>query len=230
MMRPITITSSVVILLLALPMDLIAQETSAVVPGARVRVTAPEAYSSRIIGTVLSINADTLMLSKKELHAPLAISLDSMTRLELSLGRGRSLKKGLKVGAFSLLAGAGAGYIGALATDDLHPLAYGAIGAGIGGLDGFLIGASGKHATYGFLSGAVIGLVIGAAARSGDISTGGSALGGAAILGEIGMITGGIARIVLDADRWEQVPLERVRMGVLPQSEKGIALSASLAF
>ena len=66
-----------------------------VTEGARVRIKAPSVSKSRLTGTVVTVDADTLMLrSEKQV---LAISLASVLKLEVSQGRkartiGRNLK------------------------------------------------------------------------------------------------------------------------------------------
>ena len=77
-------------------------------PGERVRIKAPSVSKHRLIGTAVTVDADTLMLrSDKPAATPLAISLASVTKLEVSQGRKSNTGKGAVIG---LLVGVGAGF------------------------------------------------------------------------------------------------------------------------
>ena len=59
-------TFVIVVVLLFIPLaDAGAGEASSVVPGARVRITAPSISTKRIIGQITAIDADTLVLRHK---------------------------------------------------------------------------------------------------------------------------------------------------------------------
>jgi len=83
-----------------------AQEVS---PGTRVRITATSIAEHRIVGTILTIGADTLTLRTKRKVAPfmlksngqaetLAIPFASVTKLEVIRGKKRNVVKGAGIG------------------------------------------------------------------------------------------------------------------------------------
>jgi hypothetical protein len=141
------------ICLLASPVVAMSQDPQAIVPGSRIRITQLEAgKSSRHEGTVVTAASDTVVLKLDGLGATATYSLASISGLEVSRGRNRHVAVGVGVG---FLAGAGTGaLVGALACknclngrDEMGPLVV-ALGAGIGGVVGMLVGGSiGAHKT-----------------------------------------------------------------------------------
>jgi len=139
--------------LLVSPVVAMSQDPQAIVPGSRIRITQLEAgKSSRHEGTVVTAASDTVVLKLDGLGATATYSLARISGLEVSRGRNGHVAVGVGVG---FLAGAGTGaLVGALACngclngrDEMGPLAV-ALGAGIGGVVGILVGGSiGAHKT-----------------------------------------------------------------------------------
>ncbi|GEM_PF-3170165 len=211
--------------------NLIAQEAPRVVPGSRIRVSAPTFSSDRLIGTVVSKSEDTLTLAPSSGTARLAIPFMVVKRLEVSRGRAARGKNALKGAVIGTLVGGVGGFVleaGVSGDQAVAPL-VGAIG---GAFNGSLIGASGKYATIGFLSGLATGALIGLASdEEGDDTDAATwALIGASFGGEIGILLGGLVGLASDAERWQQVPLEQVRFGLMPHRNNGLAFSASFTF
>ena len=132
----------------------------AVVPGARVRITAPSVSAEQFIGEVVRVSGDTLVVTAKMFRsmvkgAPTYISkrlevpFASVTRLDVSRGKKNHILTGALVG---LLVGGGVGAIhgSSLGDDDPEPFSI------------ITLTAEQKAAAWGIGFGAV-GLVIGAA-------------------------------------------------------------------
>ncbi|UCE18094.1 MAG: hypothetical protein JSV84_14720 [Gemmatimonadota bacterium] len=202
-----------------------------IVPGTRVRISAPNLYVRKLEGTVVVLESDTLILKTDISPDRMAIPLGLVESFYISRGRVHRGKNGLKGAGIGFLIG-GAGTFTVAAMSDDPRLIYGVVGGGIGGLDGFLIGATGKNATYGFLAGALIGFIIGSVGSDveADLPEGSLSLMGAGFFGQIGMIFGAIVGATSSGERWEEVPLDRIQISVAPNSEKGFSLSASFAF
>jgi len=101
---------------------LVAEEVASVVPGARVRITAPSVSPTRVIGQVLATNWDTLLLQHKpslwfsdadNAMGTLRISFDSLEKLEMSQGSPGAAMGGT-LGFF-----AGLGFVGLLSATDM---------------------------------------------------------------------------------------------------------------
>ena len=101
-----------VVLSLTLLADVAAGEAASVVPGARVRITAPSISTKRVIGQIIAIDADTLVLRHKPglLFADasaalgtLRIPFDSLIKFEVSQGKHGAVKGGI----LGLVAGIG---------------------------------------------------------------------------------------------------------------------------
>lgn len=208
---------------------LIAQEGPQIVPGTRIRVTAPTVASDRLVGTAMSLDVDTLVMKAEDWAAPLTVPIASVTRLDVSRGKVSRGKNALKGAGIGLLVGGAGGYVVEASVEGDQAIApiVGAIG---GAVNGSLIGASGKYATIGFLSGAVAGTLIGLAMdKEGDDTDAQTwALIGASFGGEIGILLGALAGLSSETERWEKVSLDRVRVGISPRRD-GLAVSASLA-
>ena len=147
-------------------------------PGQRVRVTAPSAGASNLVGSVVALRTDTLVVQDEAQATPLAIPFTSVTRLHLSVNKGRTLE-GMAIG---LLAGALAGF--AVAASVEEPRGF---GGPFTGLVAILVGPP------------------------------------------VGMLIGGIWGSQIRRNRWEEVPLDRLRVSLGPQRD-GLALGISVAF
>jgi hypothetical protein len=100
------------LLFLSLPSaSLRAQEIPQLKPGVRVRVTAPTVAANRIVGTVMSVDADQVILKGKADRISI-VPLAAMTRLEVS--RKKWSGKGALAGAGMglLLGGLAGGIVG----------------------------------------------------------------------------------------------------------------------
>lgn len=125
--------------------NLFAQEAPPIVPGARIRVSAPSFSRDRLIGTVASKSADTLVVKVENGAAPLSIPLVSITRLEVSRGKVARGVNALKGAGIGLLVGAGVGVVAGLVIDDpqnneITAGAWALFGAGVLGGAGLLTG------------------------------------------------------------------------------------------
>ena len=92
--------------------DLLAQHRPAIVPGDRVRVSAPGIGVERLVATVLTAKPDTIVVQSRE---PLALPIASVTRLELSRDRKSRARLGMAIGFWS---GAIAGGVIAASLED----------------------------------------------------------------------------------------------------------------
>lgn len=181
-MRTTRLVASIFLLFSGLLNNLVAQEPAHVIPGARVRMTAPTITTARIVGNVMAINADTIILKRASQFSPLAVPLAAVTKLEVSRSRIPRGKNSLK-------------------------------GAG-----------------YGLLAGITIGGIFGAANTDADAPSGVYVLAGVAFFGSLGLVTGGVIGAVSGNERWEQVPLKRLRLGLAPGGKAGLALSTVFTF
>ena len=50
------------------------------------------------------------------------------------------------------------------------------------------------------------------------------------VLGAIGGLAGGIAGNFIKTERWEEIPLERLRVSLAPQGDGGFSLGFSVRF
>lgn len=103
-------------LLMATAGNGLAQEASTVAPGARVRVslrrdTQTYLTRERIIGSLVSVQRDTIVVSERAGRPDLALPIEWARSLEVSRGRKSSAGKGALIG---LLSGAAAGVTTAL--------------------------------------------------------------------------------------------------------------------
>jgi len=124
-------------------------------PGNRVRVTAPQFFQkikiskfsrkkSRLVGTVVAANADTLFFKVDNQPEPLIMSVPfaSLNRLEVSRGKKSKIGSGAGVGfLIGAIAGAAIGYIADEEGNDLPPEHAALVVAGPGAILGILIGA-----------------------------------------------------------------------------------------
>jgi hypothetical protein len=118
--------------------------TAQVEAGSRVRVTTVPASPGRRIGTLVSLDRDTLRWSRWDTTSVIAVPVASVARLERSTGRRSNTGRGAMIGG---LIGAGFGlFVGiAAATDNSGFLQVGvddiAAVTGIGGAAGAGVGA-----------------------------------------------------------------------------------------
>ncbi len=189
--------------------------------GARVRITVP---SHRYMGTLVVWTADWLVVENQ--GDTLGVPLDSVTALEVSRGTGRS-PKGAARGA--LIGGVVLGIV-------WRSLPVGAFGAGFGALLGSGPSAR-KRAGTGFLVGAAVGALIGLASYEecvpscfGPDGPEINALGGAVIGGLGGLVVGALIGSATEADRWQEVPLDRLRVNLGPQRDGRFGFWASVRF
>ncbi len=100
---------------------------------------------------------------------------------------------------------------------------------------------TGKGAGIGFLLGGVVGAVIGLASYEecesqgafsciGDLGPGVNALGGAIIGGLVGLVAGVLIGSATETDRWQEVPLDRLRLSLGPQRDCRFGFRASVRF
>ena len=199
-------------------------------PGARVRVSGHSCqpfYScvgaEQRVATFVAWKSDTLVVQGN--GDTLALPLDSVTSLEVSRARGQR-GNGAAIGA---LVGGGLGVAA-----ELGPAGI-AFGAGVGALLGTGSRAR-KGAGIGLLVGAATGAVFGLA--SGDdtncsffcFTAGEKATLGAVGLGGLGAVIGLIAGAASSGERWEEVPLDRLRVSVGPQRDGRLGFGLSVRF
>lgn len=84
---------------------------------------------------------------------------------------------------------------------------------------------------YGSLAGALIGSLAGAAQGADPDAShpGGSALVGGIFLGGVGAVSGLVIGALTKTDQWEEVPLDRLRVSVVPM-RNGFGIGVSIAF
>ncbi len=95
----------------------------------------------------------------------------------------------------------------------------------------------GKGAGLGFLAGAFGGAILGLVTYEEctgfcpvDPGAGGTALILAVVLGGVGAGLGAVIGAVIPSERWETVPLDRIRVGLIRHERLGLTVSASVAF
>ncbi len=137
---------------------LVAQEPAileSLLPGNRVRVTAPQFFQkikiskssrkiARVVGTVIAAKADTLFLKVDNQPEPLIMSVPfaSLRKLEVSRGKKSKIGSGAGVGfLIGAIAGAAIGYIADEEGNDFPPEHAALLVAGPGAILGILIGA-----------------------------------------------------------------------------------------
>ena len=180
---------------------------------------------------VLSVPYTTYTISpaySREKWRTEAMACAAIEALEVNrLDRDRNGRRGAGIGALIGIGGACAGV--ALMEDPdqwassvLEPAV---LAAGLGGIHGYVVGAGGKPAVYGLLAGVAVGVPIGASWREGDMPGWGAALIGAGLFGEIGLVIGTLAGAMAPADAWEELPLDRIRVGIRPSYHHGAVLS-----
>lgn len=157
-----------------------AQPPPSLAPGQRVRVTAPSAGLDRTVGTVWAVRGREIVLepdsprpawSRSGYRADsldVAVWLDSVRSLEVSVGRHGHFWAGAGIGA--AIAGTGFGFLagsGGIGTPDVNPAVV--AGAVLGGVVGGIFGASVVTDDWANvpLSGARIGVIVAPGRRLG---------------------------------------------------------------
>jgi hypothetical protein len=162
------------LLLYAVPGDT-AEGAMGLLPGARVRVLAPEFAPKPIVGTVESSSGQRIVLRVENRDPPVVVPFAEITRLDLSRGRARGK---------SALIGAAIG--GALAAGSMMILCQG----------------------------------------GGDCDT--TAV--AAVYGAGGLVLGGGVGAIVGAERWEDVPSDRIRVSLAPTPGRGVSVRFAVSF
>ncbi len=241
--------------LVALPLQTAAAQEAGLVPGARVRaflkypcrrsiesgrilcvavLTVPVYGPIReVSGTVVSVSPDTLLLDVAGQADPLRLPLDWVARFAF-VDAVAPLGARVRVTAPSVGLESHVGILTRLDADVLvvgtTPVAVEQVtrlevsrgkqsnwskGAGIGALVGGGLGA--------------LGILTADDSPSGDLSRefapfiiGGGFFGG--------LLVGGILGALIPDDQWQQVPLDRLRVGITPQRDGRVALGASVRF
>jgi hypothetical protein len=180
------------LLLLAPLASFAAQDVPSLAPGARVRVTTLEHHPEishlftdvkiRHTGTLIALNADTLLLKPDGQSSPRMIPLAHVTGLDMSRGWASRGERATM--------GSGIGFL-------------------VGGVILAIAGGTALEENSGSPGARMILFMIGG-------------VPGAAIGAVVGESTAG--------ERWEQVPLERIRVSVAPQRHGGVRLAASFIF
>ena len=122
----------------------LAQEPSEVIPGTRVRITAPTVAEKRLVGTITAWGPENLTVTSEK--GPIVLPRGAVSRLEVSRGR-KSRGRGALVGAGI---GVGAGVVGGFAhgsdppglvsfNASFYAFGYGILGAAAGALIGLAI-------------------------------------------------------------------------------------------
>lgn len=163
-----------------------AQQASPVKAGDRVRIIAPNVSGSPFVGTVVALEADSLVVHDS--MDTWRLSLASVEQVDLSQGRKSHALLGAGIG---LLVGGGVAFA----------VLY------TGGSTGLCDQSANQDAMD---SGACIGL---------------TALGGVAGAG-LGAIIGGL----IPTERWQDIPLERLRVSLRPRAGGRLGLALAVVF
>jgi hypothetical protein len=154
--------------------------------GSKVRLLAPTAMQGTIEGTVMTTDAESLLIGVDG-RGPARVSRNAITRFEIAFGRRRHTRTGLIIGA-----AAGAlvvGVIAAIPKDEACP--------------------PGEPTTQSCLDDRSVLLALGLPACAAE----GAAIGA-----------------LIKSDRWLPVPLENVRVSLVPTRGHGVGLSLALRF
>jgi hypothetical protein len=131
-MMAIRIASLAAAIVLAAPVDTLAQQATFVAPGARVRVSAPSVAGQRLVGTVARLDADTIVVRSDGWGNDLAVPLGSVTALDVGRGRqSRALRFGgigaaigAVIGTFLMIVDEGTSAPNVQITDEEPPLEW----------------------------------------------------------------------------------------------------------
>jgi len=176
------------------------------------------------VETFLAWKADSLVVRSN--GDTLSVPVNLVTRLDVSRAR-RLSSKGAAIGA---LVGGGLGVAAQLGPARI------AFGAGVGALLGRSSSAR-KGAGIGLLLGGVVGAVIGSVSYEECVSQGAfSCLGPDgpeiyALAGAIiGLVAGTLIGSAIETDRWQEVPLDRLRVNLGPRRDGRFGFGASVRF
>lgn len=197
--------------------------------GTRVRLTAPTVNLQRFVATVVSADADTLVVLSHD--QSYQVPFTSITKLEVArrYGDAGSVLLG---GVIGLGAGTALGVVFVQAWEKESswavPFALG------GTLIGTSIGYGGAPATGGMVLGLLIGAGAGAAVgavaslEGTDWARRDFELLTASIGAAVGLVVGPIVGIV--TSRWQEMPLDRVRLDIEPLWDGSLAVGVSVRF
>jgi hypothetical protein len=215
-----------------------AQEVDPPEPGDRLRVAAAAVAAEPLVGTLVETAGRRLVLFLDQGDGVTTIPLESVERVEVF--RGRRSRWGPALGA-GAVAGLGIGVLTGLALDDRRSSEVSAGGwALLGGATGIALGlgtAAVVGATRGgFLPGVLVGaggavLLLGGIVDFDDPvpDVEGRLITSRWVLAVPGALIGGVTGAFNRPDRWEEVPLEQVRLLLGPRSG-GLGFGATLAF
>ena len=173
------------VLILIASVDLLAQQEPPIPRGDRVRVSAPTIDSDPFIGTVVSMDADTLVLDLAGRNASLPVPVASVTSLDVSQGTTSRVISGVLIGGV------------------------------IGLVVGTVVASTKQNEACGDYEGSWFCMSPWILAGIGGPAAG--ALLGAGIGSQI------------KVERWETVPLDRIRIGLTPRGG-GLEVSAKFVF
>ena len=221
------------VLLLAPFTDAVTQEQP-LRPGQRVRVTAPVLRMNKIVGSFQEFRSDTLVLA----DSVLICALSDVTRLEVSHGRQAQWLKGVGIGfVLGAVTGVTGGVIYCSVSDECHgdpfsPVAILAIFAGVSGATGLVVGGTVGGLTPGSpIKGAAVGGGIGAIMLVTNKLVGSSDVEESffLLMTGVGVVFGAVVGAMTEGERWEEVPLDRLRVSIAP-TRNGIGIGARIAF
>lgn len=228
---PLRVTSVLSALALACPVGALSQQLP-LTPGQRVRTTAPDIVLPSEEATFQRVRGDTMFVVHADAaYSSAAIPLSSVTRLEVYDPEPLRLTSGTAIWA-GVGAAAGAFLLtGVFCRSCDASLA--AVGMAGGALLGGTLGTGGgrpwKWAGYGALAGGLAGGVLGALDSCTSDCVESPALAGAAIGVAGGAVLGALGGRLFDRGRWRDVPIERLRVSVLPRRE-GVGVVAHIGF
>ena len=214
-----------------------AQESPPLEPGQRVRVTdcgsAVTVANARgsttrcptLQGTLVTLTPDSIVLVADR-TARVAVSLPSVTAVQVFAGRRTFNTTG---GALGLVAGAGlASTVGIRSVSGV--VFFGAVGAALGGGGKSTVKGAGRGLLIGALPGAAFGAWMSNQSSEGVLGcSGGCIAAWTVIMGGVGAGIGAIVGALTGTDRWEEVPLERIRVSFAPQRD-GFAFGMWVVF
>jgi hypothetical protein len=176
-------------------------------------------------GDLVRLTPDSIVLVDDRI-AHVAVSLPSVTAVQVFAGRRIFNTTG---GALGLVAGAGVSSISGIRNAS-GVVFVSAVGAALGG---------GKNAVKGGVRGFLIGAVPGAAFGAWMSNRGSESLIGCqdgciaawtVVMGGVGAGIGAIVGALTNTERWEKVPLDRLRVSFPPQRDGRFALGLTYSF
>ena len=227
-------------ILLLVPLSSLAaavQDSVSVDPGDRVRVTAPGLGIRAQEGRLQLLSADSVVIRAEDGEVGrMVIPVRSLTRFELL--RGNPLNEtGALVGA-AIGGGLALGALGTLVVVRNESLAKEQVLLPLWGVAAGTLLGSGASARKGALWGFLVGAAVGAGAGqlycyiredceeyAIVVMAASAGVGGGA-----GVVVGGTVGLATGRERWEEVPIDRLRVSILPQTNGQMAISLSLMF